>query len=127
MSNDNAALLELEKRRLKAMNESDPAALLELLGDDHVHVLANGFVTDKAGAAAGLRSIPRKVEPREPTVRIYGDTAVMTGPQINHEQIDGQLQTIKLFLTQVARRIDGYWKFVSRRPEFRTNLAGRGE
>ena len=45
--------------------------------------------------------------------RIYGDTAVMTGPQMNHEQIDGQPQTIKLFLTQVARRIDGYWKFVS--------------
>jgi len=32
---------------------------------------------------------------------------------MNHEQIDGQPQTIKLFLTQVARRIDGYWKFVS--------------
>jgi hypothetical protein len=113
MSNDSAALLDLERRRLKAMNESDPAALLELLGDDHVHVLANGFVTDKAGAAAGLRSIPRKVEPREPTIRIYDDTAVMTGPQINHEQINGEPLTIKLFLTQVARRIDGHWKFVS--------------
>jgi enhancing lycopene biosynthesis protein 2 len=49
MSNDSAALLELEKRRLKAMNDADPAGLLELLGDDHVHVLANGLVTDKAG------------------------------------------------------------------------------
>ena len=113
MSNDSAALLELERRRLKAMNDSNPAALLKLLGDDHVHVLANGFVTDKAGAAEGLRSIPRKVEPREPTIRIYGDTAVMTGPQINHEQINGEARTIKLFLTQVARRIDGHWKFVS--------------
>jgi hypothetical protein len=113
MSNDSAALLELERRRLKAMNDSNPDALLELLGDDHVHALANGFVTDKAGAAAGLKSIPRKVEPRQPTIRIYGDTAVMTGLQINHEQIDGKPQTIKLFLTQVARRIDGHWNFVS--------------
>ncbi len=113
MSNESAALLELERRRLKAMNDSDPDALLELLGDDHVHVLANGFVTDKAGAAAGLRSIPRKVEPREPAIRIYGDTAIMTGPQINHEQSNGEARTIKLFLTQVARRIDGHWKFVS--------------
>jgi len=110
---DREALLDLERRRLKAMNESDPAALFDLLGDDHVHVLANGLVTDKAGAAAGLRSIPRKVEPREPTMRIYGDTAVMTGPQVNHEQINGEPQTIKLFVTQVARRIDGQWKFVS--------------
>lgn len=113
MCNDSAALLELERRRLKAMNEPDPVALLELLGDDHVHVLANGFVTDKAGAAAGLRSIRTKVEPREPTIRIYGDTAVMTGSQINREQINGEPRTIKLFLTQVARRIDGRWKFVS--------------
>jgi hypothetical protein len=113
MSNDSAALLELEKRRLKAMNESDPAALLELLGDDHVHVLANGLVTDNAGAAAGLRSIPREVEPREPMIRIYGDTAVMTGAQVNHERINGEARTIKLFVTQVARRIDGQWKFVS--------------
>ena len=113
MSNDSSALLELEKRRLKAMNESDPSALLEMLGDDHVHVLANGIVTDKAGAAASLRSVPRIIEPREPTIRIYGDTAVMTGPQINHERIDGEPRIIKLFVTQVARRIDGRWKFVS--------------
>ena len=113
MSNDSAALLELEKRRLKAMNESDPSALLEMLGDDHVHVLANGIVTDKAGAAASLRSVPRIVEPRELTIRIYGDTAVMTGPQVNHERIDGEPRIIRLFVTQVARRIDGRWKFVS--------------
>jgi hypothetical protein len=99
MSNDSAALLELEKRRLKAMNDADPAGLLELLGDDHVHVLANGLVTDKAGAAASLRSIPREVEPREPMIRIYSDTAIMTGSQINHERINGEERTIKLFLT----------------------------
>jgi hypothetical protein len=113
MSNNSAALLELEKQRLKAMNESDPGALLELLGDDHVHVMANGLVTDKAGAAASLRSVPRVVEPREPVIRIYGDTAVMTGSQVNHERINGEPRIIKLFVTQVARRIDGRWKFVS--------------
>jgi hypothetical protein len=95
------------------MNQSDPAALLDLLGDDHVHVLANGMMTDKAGAAASLRSVPRVVEPREPAIRIYGDTAVMTGAQVNHERINNEPRIIKLFVTQVARRIDGRWKFVS--------------
>jgi hypothetical protein len=37
----------------------------------------------------------------------------MTGSQVNHERIDGETRVIKLFLTQVARRIDGQWKFVS--------------
>jgi hypothetical protein len=46
-------------------------------------------------------------------IRIYGDTAVMTGPQVNHELINGEPQTVKLFVTQVARRADGRWKFVS--------------
>src|SRR5260370_11645346 len=116
MPNDDAALLELEGRRLKAMNDSNPDALLELLGDDHVHVLANGFVTDKAGAAAGLRSIPRKVEPREPSIRIYGDTAIMTGPQINHEHSNGEARTIKLFLTHGARLTPWHSTFVSLHP-----------
>jgi hypothetical protein len=37
----------------------------------------------------------------------------MTGRQVNHERIDGEPRIIKLFVTQVVRRIDGRWKFVS--------------
>jgi hypothetical protein len=37
----------------------------------------------------------------------------MTGVQVNHEQINGEPRIIKLFVTQVARRIDGRWKFVA--------------
>jgi hypothetical protein len=39
--------------------------------------------------------------------------AIMTGPQVNHEQINGQAVTIELFVTRVARRTSGVWKFVS--------------
>lgn len=112
-STDEAAVLDLETRRVAAMNEASPEGLLALLHDDHIHVLANGMVTDKQGAAESLRSIPRQVEMRAPKIRIYGDFAVMTGPQVNHEQINGQPMTIELFVTRVARRVDGEWKFVS--------------
>ena len=54
--NDENDLLQLEERRAAAMNAADPEALLALLHDDHVHVMANGMVTDKQGAAASLRS-----------------------------------------------------------------------
>jgi ketosteroid isomerase-like protein len=113
MSTDEEAVLALESRRVRAMNEADPEALLALLHDDHVHVMANGVVTDKKGAAESLRNVPRKVEMRVPKVRIYGDLAVLTGPQVNHEQINGQPMTIELFVTRVARRANGAWKFVS--------------
>lgn len=95
------------------MNEADAEAMLSLLHDDHLHVLANGMVTDKAGAAEGLRNIPRKVEPGQLTVRLYGDIAVVTGPQTNHERINGEPVTLQLFVTRVARRVGGAWKFVS--------------
>jgi len=113
MSTDEEAVLELEARRVRAMNDADPEALLALLHDDHIHVLANGIVTDKKGAAESLRKVPRKVETRVPQVRVYGDVALLTGPQVNHEQINGQPMTIDLFVTRVARRTNGVWKFVS--------------
>ena len=113
MPTDRELLLELENRRLRAMNEADPEGMLALLADDHVHVMANGLVSDRRGAAEGVRNIPRTVEPRTPTIRLYGDVAVMTGYQTNHEHIAGKPAVFRLFVTQVARRADDGWKFVS--------------
>lgn len=110
---DEEALLALDAKRLQAMNQADPELMLSVLHDDHVHVMANGVVTDKAGAGEGVRNKSRKVEPGELKVRIYGDFAVVTGAQTNHEQINGQPVTLQLFVTRVARRVDGVWKFIS--------------
>jgi ketosteroid isomerase-like protein len=110
---DEDAVLELEAKRIRAMNEADPDAMLSLLQDDHVHVMANGVVADKKGAAEGVRNIPRTVEPGQLKVRVYGDIAIVTGPQTNHERINGQPVTLQLFVTRVARRTDGVWRFVS--------------
>lgn len=113
MSAETSALLELESLRILAMNEADPDAMLSLLHDHHVHVMANGVVTDKTGAGEGVRNVRRKVEPREPLVCVYGDLAILTGPQVNYEQTNGQTVRIELFVTRVAQRTDGVWKFVS--------------
>jgi ketosteroid isomerase-like protein len=113
MADAQSELLALENRRITAMNTGDTDALLALLHDDHVHVLANGLVTDKAGAARALENTPRRMEPRSPLVRVYGDVAILTGPQVSIDQIDGKPHAARLFLTQVARRADGAWKFAS--------------
>jgi ketosteroid isomerase-like protein len=113
MSSDVSALLALEARRVRAMNEADPDAMLALLQDDHVHVMANGVVTDKRGASEGVRNVRRVVEPREPLIRMYGDIAILTGPQVNNEHINGEPVRVELFVTRVARRTSDGWKFVS--------------
>jgi hypothetical protein len=118
MPTDEEAVLELEAARVAAMNVSDPEALLQLLHDDHVHVLANGVATDKRGAAESLRMVPRRVEMLPPKVRIYDEVAVLTGPQVNHEQIKGETVRVELYVTRVARRIEGVWKFVSMHATF---------
>ena len=110
---DEEAVLDLEFRRIRAMKEADVDAMLSILHEDHVHVMANGVVSDRNGAAEGVRNIPRKVEPGPLKVRVYGDIAIVTGPQTNHEQINGQPMTLELFVTRVARRTDGAWRFVS--------------
>jgi len=110
---DEEALLELEARRVRAMNKADPDAMLPLMHDDHVHVMANGVVTDKRGAARGLRHMTGTVEGGQVDVRIWGDLAVLTGPQTNHDRIDGEPVTIRLYVTRVARRTSEGWKFVS--------------
>jgi hypothetical protein len=53
-------------------------------------------------------------EPRTPRVRIFGDTAIFTGEMVNRVEKQGAEPTMsRLFVTQVASRILGEWKFVS--------------
>lgn len=112
MADDHAALLDLENRRLRATETCDAETLLGLLRDDYVQVLPNGEVIDKAGVAVGLGSLPRTVEPKKPQVRVYGDIALMTGPQVHHERIEGETVIVTLFVSQVAQWAGGEWRFV---------------
>lgn len=110
---DEEAVLDLEAKRIRAMTEGDADLMLSILQDDHVHVTATGLVTDKQGASEPLRGIPRKVEPGPTKVRLYGDIAILTGFQTGYVTINDQPAAMQLFITRVARRSDGVWRFVS--------------
>lgn len=114
---DIADILELETRRSRALVEGDAATLGEITADDYTHVETGGGVRDKVGFLAilsrpGVRFTSWVIE--ENTVRIYGDTAVVTGRYHNTvrtpagEQPPKHARHIRVYV-----RHDGRWRNVA--------------
>ena len=111
MSSAHDDLLALEQRRQDALATADGAALAALFSQDYVHCHATGVVQDKAQMIKHMLATPLRVAPRTPQVRVYGDVGLLTGEMTNiNIETDEQ---VSLFVTQVARRFDEGWKFVS--------------
>ena len=75
-------VLQAEKDRFAAMIKGDRPALEKLLADDLTYTHSSSVLDTKAAYMAGLRSGKSKYEAidRKPsTVRLYGDTAIITG------------------------------------------------
>ncbi len=107
---------QLEARRIAAQIGVDMATLDAIFADDLIHVHATGVVQDKETLLRHIESRRQFVAVERPglTVRVYGDTAILTGGLINTLQPPGQdLRQMRGFATQVARREGGNWRFIS--------------
>jgi len=112
---DESEVALLEEQRRAALAAGDIAALSELISDDYVHVHATAVVHDKTAMLNHVRKSPRAVAPRSPKIRVYGDFAILTGEMVNLATgpAGGPATRTKLYATQVARKSDGKWKFIS--------------
>ena len=77
-----AALIDLETRRNTALVTNDMALLGTMLTDDMTYVHASGKLDTKATLLASIGRDYSYLESErgELSVRVFGDTAVMTGP-----------------------------------------------
>jgi hypothetical protein len=107
MTTDTDALLDLERRRIAAINGADGDGLRELLTDDYVHVHATGRVDDRDAYIDLVVERPRVSERGEITIHQYDDSAVMIGDQINTVNSD---KTV-IVVSQVAVRRGADWRF----------------
>jgi ketosteroid isomerase-like protein len=108
-------ILALEDKRYAAMIAKDEKALGELFADDLIYVHSSGLVDTKASYIAAIRSGKfdyRKCERFEEMVRIYGDTALVTGRAVFEAVVEGTAKTIRLRYLNVWTRTNGGWKFV---------------
>lgn len=110
-------VLDLELRRRNALIAGDIDALDEIFDESLIHIHAPGLVHDKALLLehVSTRQAYLGITRQDLKVRIFGDTAVLTGGIVNRMKApDGGERTLDGVVTQVAHRgDDGRWRFVS--------------
>ncbi|EJM22915.1 ketosteroid isomerase-like enzyme [Pseudomonas sp. GM21] len=112
-------ILDLENKRCAALGSGDLSTLGQLLSRDLLHVHTRGNSDSYESYLDYMRSFLEvlKVERGELRVRIYGETAVMTGTQVNTARLrigDPQVMRIESKAMQVwAKEADGQWRLAA--------------
>ena len=116
-SDDSNAILEIERRRRAALVAVDLDELDRLFAEDLIHVHSTGMKHTKAEL---LRHIEQKraflaIDRGDLQIRVEGPIAVITGTMTNRMRSRDSKAEILLhgFVTQVLRRNDEGWKFIS--------------
>ena len=116
-SDDSNAILEIERRRRAALVAVDLDELERLFAEDLIHVHSTGMTHTKAEL---LRHIEQKraflaIDRGDLQIRVEGPIAVITGTITNRMRSrDGKAEILLHgFVTQVLRRNDEGWKFIS--------------
>ena len=108
------AVRQVEDRRIKAMIDDDFVALEATLADDLTYGHSSGAVDTKASYLEALKSGKTKylTFDRTPSVvRLYGETAVITGAATL--SLRGQAAPFTLRYTLVYVKREGQWRMVA--------------
>jgi uncharacterized protein (TIGR02246 family) len=112
-----AEILAVERRRQDALIATDLETLDEIFDESLVHIHAPGLVHTKALLLehVAIRQAYLEITRQDVRVRVYGDTAVVTGGIVNRMRApQGGERTVDGVVTQVLHRgDDGRWRFVS--------------
>lgn len=103
-------VLAAEAERCRAIYEQDWTVLEPMMSDDLTYVHMPGRLEDKAAYLAGVKGRPRKVERQDLKVRVYGNTAVMTGIMINRPP---NAESVTARVTQTWVKDGSGWKMVA--------------
>ncbi|HXG91649.1 MAG TPA: nuclear transport factor 2 family protein [Blastocatellia bacterium] len=111
-------LLKLEREWLDAYTNRNAAAMERIEADDFTITYPDGRVLTKADEVASMKT-PAPAGPRpalsteDTRVRVYGDTAVVTGVLIQKMTNNGHETTIRERYTDVYVKRNGRWQAVA--------------
>ena len=112
---DRAAVAELDTRYQAAVKANDAAAMDAILADDFVLVTGTGKTFDKNDLLTSAREKSETYEHQEDTqqtVRVYGDTAVVTALLwVKGSHKDGAFD-YKLWFSDTYARTPKGWRYV---------------
>jgi ketosteroid isomerase-like protein len=109
-------VLAADARRFAAMIQGDQAALDRLLADDLTYTHSSGQLETKAQFLESLRSGKLRylsAERSDVAVRLYGDTAVVTGRAEVKVSTGGEEGVLPLRFTEVWVKSGGGWKLTA--------------
>jgi ketosteroid isomerase-like protein len=109
-------VLAVAREWMDAYRHNDAAALDRILANDYMLTDSRGNRTTKADdlAAARAGSVHYDVyEPSDLRVRLYGDTAILTGKNRLRGTTDGKPFELEITFTDTLSRIDGRWRAVA--------------
>lgn len=109
-------ILAADARRFEAMIRVDAAALDGLLADDLTYSHSNGLFETKAQFLESLKAGKIRylsVQPSDVAVRLYGETAVVTGRAEIKANMGGQELVLPLRFTEVWVKSGGGWKLAA--------------
>ena len=110
------ALLRANREYDEALVRGDAEALERIYADEFVYTTFDGTVRDKSQQIAFTRSGDLKLESGrsdDVTVRVYGNTAVMTGRFTAKGQFRGEKIDVRERYTAVWVKSGGRWRLVA--------------
>ena len=109
-------ILALEDERFGAMTARDFPRLQLLVHDELMYTHSSGMVDGKATWLDSMKSGRvkyKKAQCTERKVRLYGDTALITGRAQIEAEIGGEPKTLKLLFLNAWTKTPQGWKFVA--------------
>ena len=109
-------LKKMEKDRAAAVVKGDVAMLAGLTADDYILINANGQLSDKATTMNAIKTGVIKLTANEVSdlkVRVYGNTAVVTGKSDAKGTIGGHELKGPVMFTRVYVKKNGKWQSVA--------------
>ncbi|MCU0444450.1 MAG: nuclear transport factor 2 family protein [Microscillaceae bacterium] len=107
---------DLEKRRFMAQVEKDTVFLQQILADDLVYIHSSSILENKKEYIANIskrRWDYRKIEVEKNQVRVYQNTAIVTGTAQMSLFMQEKINTFRANYTAVYCKIKGKWQMVS--------------
>jgi len=113
-SDPEAEILAVEQAWTQAYVHNDVAALDEILADNYRSIDPNGRVVTKADDLARTKTLHYDAfDTTDIQVRVWGDTAVVTGHSDIRGTNAGRAFAANIAFTDTLSRIDGRWRAVA--------------
>ncbi len=109
-------ILEIEKERNQAIISGDAAALERMTSDDYTFITLRGELRTKAEIIQGFKTGSFHYDSREISdlnVRVYGNSAIVTGRSIQKGSENGKDYSGDYRFTRVYEKQDGRWQTVA--------------